>query len=195
MSESSAEESGVSGSLYHVDVSDPRRELVDTHGLTGQDLAQINALMDAMASLRNAERLLSDASRSYMKLNESDMRALHYLIGAENQGRVATPGAIAAHLGISSAATTKLLDRLERGGHVVRGQHPQDRRALAITVTPDTRTAAMSTVGRQQARRFGVAAQLSSAERETVTRFLLDTAREITPSADGWASTPGGGER
>jgi len=173
-------------SVYHVEASDPQQELVDRTGLAAEDLQQINRLMEAMAGLREAENLLSDASRRYMKLNESDMRALHYLIVARNQGIVATPGGIATHLGISTASTTKLLDRLERAGHVLRQPHPSDRRALAITVTEETRAAAMNTVGRQQARRFGVAAELAPAEREVVIRFLQEMAREITPSPDIW---------
>ncbi|WFR83253.1 MarR family transcriptional regulator [Arthrobacter sp. Y-9] len=175
-------------SMYHAETADPHEELVDRSGVSPEDLQQINRVMEALAALRTAENELSDASRRYMKLNESDMRALHYLIVARNQGIVATPGGIATHLGISTASTTKLLDRLERAGHVLRQAHPSDRRALAITVTEETRAAAMNTVGRQQARRFGVAAGLAPAEREVVIRFLQEMAREITPSPEIWES-------
>jgi DNA-binding MarR family transcriptional regulator len=92
---------------------------------------------------------------------------------------IATPGAIAAHLHISTASTTKLLDRLERAGHISRRAHPSDRRALAIEITPETHEAAMRTVCRQQAKRFLAAARLTPAERETVMRFLEDMASEI----------------
>ncbi|WP_144627738.1 MarR family winged helix-turn-helix transcriptional regulator [Arthrobacter woluwensis] len=179
-------------SVYHVEASDPQGELVDRTGVSADDLQQINRLMEAMAALRAAENELSEASRRYMNLNESDMRALHYLIVARNQGIVATPGGIATHLNISTASTTKLLDRLERAGHIQRQPHPSDRRALAITVTEETRAAAMNTVGRQQARRFGVAAGLAPAEREVVIRFLQEMAREITPSPEIWDGTATG---
>jgi len=174
-------------SLFHADVIDPQGELIDISAMAPEDISQINTLMDSLAGLREAERRLSEASRRYMKLNESDMKALHYLVAARNQGTVATPGGIAAHLGISTASTTKLLDRLERAGHILRQPHPSDRRALAITVSESTRAAAMNTVGRQQARRFGVAARLTSAEREVAIRFLQEMARELTPPPEGWA--------
>src|SRR5690625_7262244 len=100
-----------------------------------------------------------------MKISEKDMKSLHYLIVCEKKGVVATTSTIAAHLGISSASTTKLLDRLEKGGHVRRSRHPSDRRALAISIEAATRVAATRTVGTQHARRFHAARRLRSEER------------------------------
>lgn len=173
--------------VYDVDVSDPQGELVDRSGIAAEDVAQVSALMRALGGLRDAEDRLSEASLRYMKLNRTDMRALHFLIVCENQGAVATPGALASHLGISTASTTKMLDRLERGGHVVRSAHPSDRRALAITITARSRQAAMDTVGRQQAKRFHAAARFSAAERDVVIRFLTEMTAEIALTDEPWA--------
>lgn len=173
--------------IYDVESSDPRGMLVDRSGVAEEDLRQIALVMGALGDLRDAEQRLSLASRRYMQLNETDMRALHYLIVCANKGATATPGGIATHLGISTASTTKLLDRLEKGGHIRRAPHPTDRRALAITITPETRQAAMETVGRQQAKRFYSAARLTPEERDVVIRFLSDMAQEITLRDEPWA--------
>ncbi|MCT9871416.1 MarR family winged helix-turn-helix transcriptional regulator [Paenarthrobacter aurescens] len=185
------EEAGTpaSSGIYHLDANDPNHELVDRSGLSESDVEQISDLMAALGRLREAEQRLSDASLRYMKLNQSDMRALHYLIICANHGVIATPGAIAAQLHISTASTTKLLDRLERAGHVTRHAHPSDRRALAIAITPATHDAAMRTVGRQQAKRFLAAARLTPKERRTVKRFLDDMAQEIEVAEEAWAGT------
>ncbi|GAA1248381.1 DNA-binding MarR family transcriptional regulator [Microbacterium phyllosphaerae] len=175
--------------IYDVESSDPRSTLVDRSGVDPEDLRQIALVMGALGDLRDAEQKLSLASRRYMRLNETDMRALHYLIVCANRGATATPGGIATHLGISTASTTKLLDRLEKGGHIRRAPHPTDRRALAITITPETRQAAMETVGRQQAKRFYSAARLTPDERDVVIRFLSDMAQEITLRDEPWAQT------
>ncbi|MCT1479802.1 MarR family winged helix-turn-helix transcriptional regulator [Microbacterium sp. p3-SID336] len=175
-------------SIYDVDASDPRSTLIDRSGVPPEDLRQIARVMEALGELRDAEQRLSQASRRYMQLNETDMRALHYLIVCDNRSLVATPSGIAHHLGVSTAATTKLLDRLEKGGHIKRSPHPTDRRALAITITPETRHAAMETVGRQQAKRFYAAARLTSDEREVVIRFLKDMTDEITLRDEPWAT-------
>ena len=180
-------------SMYHVESSDPQQELVDRSSVTPETLDSINRLMAAMASLRRAEEQLSVASTRHMKLNKTDMRALHFMMVSENQGVLVTPSALAAHLGISTASTTKLLDRLEQGTHITRAPHPTDRRALVVHVTAGTRVEAMNTMGRMQARRFHAATRLSPDEREVVIGFLEDTARELTLTDEAWAA-PGGAQ-
>lgn len=185
-------EEAVSSTLYSVESNDPYSRLVDRSNVTPEELTQIGELMAALGRLRDAEQRLSEASQRYMKLGRSDMRALHYLIVASHRNTLVTPGAIAAHLGISSASTTKLLDRLEAGGHIVRSPHPSDRRALVISVTEETREAAMQTVGRLQAKRFHAAARLSSDERAVVIRFLEDMTGEITLRNEAWTKEAAG---
>ena len=172
--------------MFDLDSNDPRSEMIDRSGLTPADIAEIGELMNAFGELRKAEQTLSEASRRYMKLNETDMRALHYLIVAGHREESATPGALANHLRISSAATTKLLDRLERDGHITREPHPTDRRALIVAITAATRLSAMETVGKQQSRRFYAAARLTSDERRVVTRFVRDMANELAVEGDPW---------
>ncbi|MFF8816828.1 MarR family winged helix-turn-helix transcriptional regulator [Leucobacter sp. NPDC015123] len=172
--------------VYDLDSNDPEQRLVSRTGVDPAQVQHIGMLMGALGRLRDAEQELSDASLKYMRLNETDMRALHFLIVAGNRGDLATPGTIASHLKISSASTTKLLDRLERAGHIVRRAHPTDRRALAISITPETREAAINTVGKQHAKRFHAAARLTPAERDVVIRFLDDMASEIRIGSDEW---------
>lgn len=179
--------------LFSIDSSDPRGELIDRHGLSERDITQIDALMAALAGLRATEQELTDASLQYMQLGPTDMRALHFLIVCENTGTLATPGAIAQALGISSASTTKLLDRLEGAGHLRRARHPRDRRALVISIEPSTRSEAMRTVGATQARRVEAARRLRPAEREIVTGFLQDMAARISADGVEWGSDEGAG--
>ena len=148
----------VSSKMFDIDSSDPRGALVDRSALDPAQVRGISALMGAFARLREAEQELSVLSMKYMKLNQTDMRALHYLIVSNNSGDIATPGRIAAHLKISSASTP-----------------------------PDTHAASVNSVGRQQARRFHAAARLTESERETIIRFLEDMTDEITTFDETWA--------
>ena len=157
-------------------VLDPQQEIVRRSGLADHDVDQVVRVLEGLRSWRETERRMSEASRRYMKLGETDMRALRFVIAAQHQGEIATPGAIASHLGISSASTTKMLDRLADAGHIRRLPHQSDRRSLTIEVTEETRRIAQQTVGRSHARRFEAAARLSAAEREVVARFLNDLA-------------------
>ncbi|EXF24001.1 MarR family transcriptional regulator [Nesterenkonia sp. AN1] len=181
----------VSESLYEVDATDPLQRLVDRSEVPSEDVAQIGRLMRALSDLRTAEQRLSEASQQYMKLSQLDMGAIHYLIVAENRGATVTPGMLAASLEISAASTTKLLNRLEQGGHVTREVHPTDRRAFAVRVTPETAEAAMETVGRQQAKRFHSAAALSAREREVVIGFLQDMTQQLSLDDVAWAKGEG----
>lgn len=168
--------------LHDPRVVDAHKAIIDTSGYPAEDMAQIVAVMDAMYRWRIAEARLSEASRKYMQLGENDMKALRFIMVMTDRGDHATAKSIADHLGISTAATTKLLDRLERANHVHRTPHPHDRRALAIVIDDKTRAAAQETVGREYARRFRIAANLDAQQRQVVTDFL--TTMSQTTEAD-----------
>ncbi len=163
---------GAADAMLDPRIIDPGQQLVDYSGMDEEEITEITRVLVGIRRWRESEQAMSFRSRSHMQLNETDMKALRFLVVAQNQGVIATPGALAEHLGISTASTTKLLDRLAAAGHIQRSPHPTDRRALAITITTHTHQQVRDTVGKMHARRFDVAARLSSSERETVIRFL-----------------------
>ncbi len=171
--------------MFDLASSDPEGRLVDRSAFTREDIDQIDRIMSAMSGLRKAEKQLAEASQRYMRLSETDMRAVHYLIICANRGEEATPSSLAKFLGITTASTTKLIDRLESGHHAVRQPHPTDRRALRVVVTPQTHAAARDSIGRHQASRFKAASRLTPAQRETVIRFLTETAQDLSASMAG----------
>ncbi len=147
-------------------------DLIERTGMCDDDVAQCMRVMNALHEWQEEARALSDASQRYMKLNESDMRAIRMIMRAQRRGRIVTPKDIAHEVGISSASTTKLVDRLVATGHLVRTPHPTDRRTICIEVTEHTRRSAHDTIGRQHARRFAAAAAMGDHDREAVIRFL-----------------------
>ncbi|MFF2052199.1 MarR family winged helix-turn-helix transcriptional regulator [Leifsonia sp. NPDC058194] len=177
----------ISGSMVDPRIIDPRQELVRHDDLSETELTEVVGVLNAIRDWREAEQRLSFESRSKMHLNETDMKALRYIIASMNAEVAVTAGALAEHLHISTASTTKLLDRLEASGHVVRRPHPTDRRAVTVQITPETHREVRRTMGMQHARRFEVVRALTSAERAVVTRFLTDlseTTLVIAPPAE-----------
>lgn len=84
----------------------------------------------------------------------------------------ATPGAIARHLGITTASATQLLDRLEAAGHVRRRPNPADRRSCLVELRPVGRRYVAATYD-DFAERIGRAvAGCSGAEMAAVSGFL-----------------------
>ena len=164
----------ISGALIDPRVIDPQQELVRHDDLTDDELQQIIGVLAAVRHWRESEQRLNLESRTALQLNETDMKALRYIIASTNADVAVTAGALAEHLHISTASVTKLLDRLERAGHIVRKPHPTDRRAVTVEITPETHRQVRRTMGLQHARRFEVARALSPAEREIVTRFLTE---------------------
>lgn len=158
--------------------------LVDTHGLSASDTAQAFAVMEALAVWQESWRALAKLSARYMRLNETDMRAIRMIMGAQRRGEAVTPKDIARAVDISPASTTKLIDRLVAAGHLTRSPHPTDRRTTVISVTESTRRTARDTIGRQHARRFDVVAALEPHERDTLIRFFTDLAAADRPQPE-----------
>lgn len=164
--------SGVERTLMDPRVMDASGELLN---LDGMDQSTIDKALEVLRALRawhQAERRMNQASQRYMKLGENDMRALRWVIAAQRSGTPVTPTMIAKYLEISTASVTKMLDRLERAGHIRRHPHPEDRRSSTIEVTEETQRAARESVGRSHAERFRIAAEMTLEERTAVIGFL-----------------------
>lgn len=76
-------------------------------------------------------------------LNRTDFRALD-LIGQRDG---ISPTALARALGLSTGATTTVLDRLERTGHAVREPDPADRRRSIVRMTEQAERQSDATFG------------------------------------------------
>jgi len=72
-------------------------------------------------------------------LHRTDMHALAFLVQAYRSSDPVTPGKLGEVLNLSSPATTALLDRLDRSGHVRRERGGPDRRRVQVTVTDRAR--------------------------------------------------------
>ncbi|MFB6634022.1 MarR family winged helix-turn-helix transcriptional regulator [Streptomyces sp. NPDC056362] len=67
-------------------------------------------------------------------MHPTDVRALICLLDAERAGTDATAGWLGERLGLNSAGTTSVVDRLERLGHVARTRDARDRRRVLLSV-------------------------------------------------------------
>ena len=75
--------------------------------------------------------LFHHAAGEILGVNVTDMECLALVV----YRGVATPSDLARYTGLSSGATTAMLDRLERNGLVERGPNPRDRRGTLIVLT------------------------------------------------------------
>lgn len=130
-------------------------------------------VLSAMRAYRTAEAAMRRRTRESMQMGENDLTALRFLLKAQNEGRVVTPGMLADHLGMKSASVTVMLDRLTTSGHLDRRPHPSDRRSLAVVATPGSDDEVRATLGRLHRRMIAVTARLDAQQADAVRTFLL----------------------
>ena len=70
-----------------------------------------------------------NAMSEWAGLNVTDMECFRLLI----LKGIATPSELGRHTGLTSGATTAMLDRLEKAGLIERRPNPEDRRSILIT--------------------------------------------------------------
>ena len=92
---------------------------------------------------------------------------------------ISTPTELAHHTGLTTGATTALLDRLEQAGYITRRPNPNDRRGVLIEIDPASAGPSQALVaGVQQAHRELIASY-SEAELETILDFLTRFAQNV----------------
>ena len=94
------------------------------------DDARSTSVMEAMRSYRAAEVAMRRRTQQAMEMGENELLVLRFLARARLRGSVVTPVTLSRYLGITSASTTALLDRLEKSGHLTRSPNPDDRRSV-----------------------------------------------------------------
>jgi DNA-binding MarR family transcriptional regulator len=129
----------------------------------------IEQILDQLLLMGSEADRLTGAAAVFNQLNRTDLRALQAL-----RAGGMTAGRLARALGVTSGATTRVIDSLVASGHVARGPDPTDRRRVLVQLTP----AAEDQVDRTFEPLLGDARALletyDDAALVTVSRFLED---------------------
>ncbi|GIH74249.1 transcriptional regulator [Planobispora longispora] len=113
-------------------------------------------------------------------LHPTDVRALICLLDAARAGTPATPGMLGAQLGLNSAGTTAVVDRLERLGHVRRERDTRDRRRVLLTVDESAVELGWDFFGPLIQEIVAVMGRFDAAGQATVERFLGEVHEAVT---------------
>ena len=151
-------------------------------------------VMKELRALSTAQDRLDQYAAHRFGINRTDLRALD-LIG---QAGVTSPTALAAALGMSTGATSTVLDRLEAAGYARRDPDPGHRRRTLVRQTPRTEElgdAIFAPVIRgtvSQAAAYPDAALVSIAEFLSAHRALLNDYLDAVspPASNPDSSTP-----
>ncbi|MFD3804720.1 MarR family transcriptional regulator [Streptomyces sp. NPDC058619] len=114
-------------------------------------------------------------------MHPTDVRALICLLDAARADEPATAGLLGARLGLNSAGTTAVIDRLERLGHVARVRDDRDRRRILLRVEPEAVRLGREFFGPRTDAVLDVLDAFDPAERDAVRRFLTAALGAFAP--------------
>lgn len=140
-------------------------------------------VLQAIRAFSDAMDRMHSGMKGDMDMNATDLAALRMLIMWEQREQSVSPHDVARHLRISTASTTKLLDRLSASGHVERRPHPSDRRARVIVLTDESRRSFYRHFGGRLQGMRRVADGYTDEELALITRFLGELGEVFDPPA------------
>ena len=136
--------------------------------------------------LRELQSAMGDAEAALARrlgIGPTDLAAMtHLTFAPEPIG----PRELSGRLGITPGATTELVDRLERAGHLERRRDTVDRRRVQLHASAATLAEVAGALGPLLAALDAVAAGLDAHDRDVVTRYLTD----VLAAYEGFARPP-----
>jgi DNA-binding MarR family transcriptional regulator len=129
-------------------------------------------VLNSLRRYRAAESEMRRRTRTSMKMGETDLEAIRYLLRAQKRDEPVSAKDLAEHLGITTASTSVLVNRLVASGHLERHPHPTDRRGVLITTTGSSDVEVRATLDGMHARMIVIAESLDPARAEAITEFL-----------------------
>lgn len=145
-------------------------------------------VLQAFRLYRAAEVAMRRRTRESMSMGENELLVLRYLLKAAGENRQVSPSELTRYLGVSTASTTAIIDRLERSGHVTRVPHPTDRRSIHVFATPESDLEVRQTLGRMHERMMAAVLDMTPEESAVVMACLArlqDAVDEVDPHATG----------
>ncbi|MCD2168752.1 MULTISPECIES: MarR family winged helix-turn-helix transcriptional regulator [Microbacterium] len=129
-------------------------------------------VLQAFRVYRAAEVAMRRRTRESMSMGENELLVLRYLLRAAGQNRQVSPSELTRYLGVSTASTTAIVDRLEKTGHVTRVPHPTDRRSIFIVATTESDDEVRATLGDMHARMMSAVVDMSPEDSAAVIACL-----------------------
>jgi len=134
--------------------------------------------------------LISDLVARLIGLNSTDLECLDLLLLAGPT----TAGKLAEHTGLTSGATTAVIDRLERAGFVTRRRDKRDRRRVLVEIVQSGIDRIAPLYAPLQARVQELNRQFTDAELEAIVSYMT---KALEAGADhvAWLQTQSEGTR
>ncbi len=110
---------------------------------------------------------------AHLGLHSTDAAALVEILYAEDQGEPLSPTQLSERLSLTTGATTNLLNRLERQGHIERSREHVDRRKVTIRTSDEIEEPAREFFGAFSSQMEELVSLYEPEELERFEGFLL----------------------
>jgi len=140
-----------------------------------------------MEELRGYGASFTEVSRrfaAWLQLHHTDAVALLEISAAEQRGNPLSPARLGERIGLTSGATTALINRLEGAHHLVRSRDNSDRRVVTLRTTPQVRTLADEYFGPLGGRLDAMMAKYSPTQLRQFEIFVVDLRRTMEQHLD-----------
>ncbi|WP_082561648.1 MarR family winged helix-turn-helix transcriptional regulator [Microbacterium sp. Root61] len=144
-----------------------------------KEVARARQVLEALRLYQAADSAMRRRTRQAMSMRENEMLVLSFLMRAREEGETVTPTDIARYLGISTASTTALIDRLEKSGHLARTRHPTDRRSVLLAATAQADDEMRSALDELDERMLSTASGITESQSRTIVSFLERMRRAV----------------
>ncbi|MEE4542069.1 MarR family transcriptional regulator [Streptomyces sp. V4-01] len=142
-------------------------------------------IRDGLRDLSIQMALLNHQVGAHLDLRDADLECL-YLIG--RFGPIG-PTVLARRAGLHPATLTGVLDRLERGGWVVRTPNPTDRRAILVQVIKEREAEVAQMYAGLGHAMDDICAGMADTDLDLIADFLVRTARASRTATDHLAES------
>jgi DNA-binding MarR family transcriptional regulator len=141
-------------------------------------------IKDGLRDLSIQLALLSHQVGTHLDLRDTDLECLDLVSRFGPIG----PTALSKRAGMHPATLTGVLDRLERGGWVVRTPNPTDRRSILVKVVQEKEAEVAFMFSGLDTAMDGVCAEYEDADLMMIADFLLRTAKAGRAATDDLAA-------
>ncbi|EME57143.1 MarR family transcriptional regulator [Amycolatopsis decaplanina DSM 44594] len=139
-----------------------------------------NSVMERLQEVGTLTRVIEKRLSGTLGINSTDLSAMEHLT---SEGPL-TAKELADRLRVSTAASTHIVDRLEKAGHIIRKPHATDRRKVLVEPVQESMAKIFEQLHPLLSGVESLVEALSPGDRDVVENFLTGVVRIYTDTAD-----------
>jgi MarR family transcriptional regulator, organic hydroperoxide resistance regulator len=151
---------------------------------------QRKRLVEGLRAFGSAQTELGRLFARSRRMHTTDAAAIVEILAAEDHSRPLTPARLAERVGLSTGATSTLLNRLEAAGHIRRSREHSDRRIVTLRSTPAIHAAADAFFAPLADQLEAAVSAYAAADLELVNEVVNRLRTTMAAYMDGASSTP-----